>query len=152
MALFLPPTKNIWRAPIRHTPPTLISRNDSFWPPKSVNMPNYAKFPDVSRPGYVPFGCAPTFSSYWDNCMALFLPQPKNIWRAPIRHTPNPIFTQKWPILGQNHPKNVPYGCAPKIFSLRSETLSIVHILYKNNHDRIKIAENRYIQGGETCY
>ena len=59
-----------------------------------------------------------------------------------------PIHSKKWPIFGLNHLKNVPYGCAPKKLSLRSETISIVHILNKNNHYRIKIAENRYNQGG----
>ena len=75
-------------------------------------------------------------------------PRP-NIFGVHPSGTPRtPYLLKKRPILDQNHPQNVPYGCAPKIFSLRSETLSIVHILYKNNHDRIKIAENRYFQGG----
>ena len=51
---------------------------------------NFWKNSEISRAVYVPSGYVRDFCSLWDTCMVPYLPQTKNIWCAPIRHTPYP--------------------------------------------------------------
>ena len=148
MVPYLPQTKNIWCAPIRHTPYPQKREMTHICPKNASFCPIFCKFLIFRGLGMCLLGArqlfAPGETTIW---YSSFLRQ--KIFGVHPSGTPHtPYLLKKWPIFGLNHLENVPYGCAPKFFSLRSETLSIVHILYKNNHDRIKIAENRYFHQG----